>query len=697
MRTLIKSAIAALALALAGSASAQTVSGWPAAHKGVMLQGFYWDSYTDTNWANLTKQADELSQYFNLIWVPNSGLSAGGRNMGYMPIYYFQNHNSAFGIESALRTMIKTYKAKGVGIIEDVVLNHRVGVRGFVDFATETWNGNTYTMDENSITGDDDEGYGRGAADTGEGFVGARDLDHTNANVQYVLKDYCKFLLDDMGYAGFRLDMVKGYAPRYTKMYNEYAKPQYSVGEYFDYSYDAVAAWIDGTGKTSAAFDFPAKDAINKAFGSGDLSQLVWMAPGNVPQPAGLIHYGYQQLAVTFIDNHDTGRSDSGNTFSGNVVAANAYILACPGTPCIFLPHWQQYKDQIAPIIKARNDMGVTNTSRVNVLKTNSWCYMAEIIGTEGRMAVRIGNTSDTPAGYTNLVASGDGYSVWTSTGGGEDPEPQPIPGDDDFTVYFDNAAAGWQTPHIHYWGGAESTWPGVAMSQYDGTIWSYTVPAATTGLLFNAGDGDATKTADFAAVADHVYTTAGDQGPLSDYQGGGTPTVEAPDQLFLVGNLDGYNWDTANAMPMARDGNAFTANSTALVAVDGNENAYFSFITATGASWDVVNASDRYGAATADAQLTPDVEAPMLKYPVNVSASSAKSWAVAPGVYNIRADFATMTVTVSEAAGVSDITADDDAPATYYNLQGVPVANPVPGTLYIRLRGTRADKVLQR
>ena len=27
--------------------------GWPAEYKGVMLQGFYWDSFADTNWANL--------------------------------------------------------------------------------------------------------------------------------------------------------------------------------------------------------------------------------------------------------------------------------------------------------------------------------------------------------------------------------------------------------------------------------------------------------------------------------------------------------------------------------------------------------------------------------------------------------------------------------------------------------------------
>ena len=48
-------------------------AGWPAQYGGVMLQGFYWDSWNETSWAKLTEQADELSRSFELIWVPNSG------------------------------------------------------------------------------------------------------------------------------------------------------------------------------------------------------------------------------------------------------------------------------------------------------------------------------------------------------------------------------------------------------------------------------------------------------------------------------------------------------------------------------------------------------------------------------------------------------------------------------------------------
>lgn len=41
--------------------------GWPSGYSGVMLQGFYWDSYTDTRWTNLESQADELAEFFKLV------------------------------------------------------------------------------------------------------------------------------------------------------------------------------------------------------------------------------------------------------------------------------------------------------------------------------------------------------------------------------------------------------------------------------------------------------------------------------------------------------------------------------------------------------------------------------------------------------------------------------------------------------
>lgn len=412
---------------LLASASQVFPVGWPSNYQGVMLQGFYWDSYADSKWTKLESQADELSKYFKLIWIPNSGKCGSGNNMGYMPQYWFTNHNSSFGTEAQLISMINTYKAKGVGFIADCVINHRNGVTNWHDFPTEQWNNQTWKIGLEGICCNDEMAYANGqpkptgAYDTGENFDGCRDLDHTNANVQNNCKNYVKCLKEKYGYVGMRYDMVKGYSGYYNGIYNDYANVDYSVGEYWDGSYDAVKAWIDATGKKSAAFDFPCKYCINEAFHSNDMTKLVWKANGTTDQPAGMIHFGYQQYAVTFIDNHDTYRD--GSKFNGNVVAANAFILFSPGTPCVFLPHYQAHKAEIQKLIEIRNACGIHNQSAVTVLKTNRDCYMAEITGTKGKAVVKVGPSMDSPSGYSNsdIKASGNGYCVWTkvSTNGG--------------------------------------------------------------------------------------------------------------------------------------------------------------------------------------------------------------------------------------------------------------------------------------
>ncbi len=394
---------------------------WPENYGGVMLQGFYWDSYNDTKWTKLTEQADELSSYFDLIWIPNSAYSGPGRQMGYMPRYWFTNHNSSFGTEAELLAMIEAYRERGTGMIADVVVNHRVGISNWTDFPKEEWNGRTWHIGVDGICYNDEvaqqsgQAKPTGMADTGEGYNAARDLDHTNANVQENVMNYQLCLLQKYGYVGFRLDMVKGYAPRFTRMYNEYSKAAYSVGEYWDGSYDKVKAWIEGTGRQSAAFDFPGKYKINDAFSLSDMRKLIAKPDGSTAQPAGLIQDKYRQYAVTFVDNHDTYRED-GSKFTGDIAAANAYILCSPGTPCVFLTHWKYFKTQIKALINVRKVVGIHNMSAVKVLKYSTDCYMAEVTGANGKLVVRIGSATDEPEGYSedDVRASGTLYKVWS-------------------------------------------------------------------------------------------------------------------------------------------------------------------------------------------------------------------------------------------------------------------------------------------
>ena len=74
----------------------------------------------------------------------------------------------------------------------------------------------------------------------------------------------------------------------------------------------------------------------------------------------------FKRYAVTFIENHDTQYRDENNQndpLRADTLAANAYLLTMPGTPCVFLPHWKAYKQEIKNMIEIRKTVGVTNTS----------------------------------------------------------------------------------------------------------------------------------------------------------------------------------------------------------------------------------------------------------------------------------------------------------------------------------------------
>lgn len=376
--------------------------GWPKDYNGVMLQGFFWDSFADTQWTRLEKQADDLSKVFDLVWIPQSG-NCGGMSMGYDDLYWFENYNSSFGTEEDLRSMIKTFKEKGIGTIADVVINHRKELKNWVEFPEETYKDVTYRMTSEDVCSDD-EAAGKGYQlsknkDTGEKWDGMRDLDHKSENVQTIVKAYLNFLLNDLGYTGFRYDMVKGYSASYTKMYNEDSKPQFSVGECWDSS-NTIKNWIDGTGKTSAAFDFQFRYTVRNAINRGDWTYLDKQNDGNWPLVSKNYQDGsYRQYAVTFVENHDTEKRANAaqDPIKKDTLAANAYLLAMPGTPCVFLTHWKAYRQEIANMITVRKAVGITNTSATTNVASNKDYYAVETTGTKGKLLAVVGTKA---AGY---------------------------------------------------------------------------------------------------------------------------------------------------------------------------------------------------------------------------------------------------------------------------------------------------------
>ena len=379
--------------------------GWPSQYGGVMLQGFYWDSYDDSQWTELTAQTDQLKGTFDLVWLPQSGY-CGGQSMGYDDLYWFPGHyNSSFGTEEQLRTLIKTFKDNGIKTIADVVINHRRSLSTWTDFPAETYKGVTYQMTYNDICADDEaarNGHKVGPnKDTGEGWDGMRDLDHKSENVQKSVKAYLDMLLNDMGYAGFRYDMVKGYAASFTGQYNTSANPEFSVGECWDGT-STICNWIDGTKVNdviqSAAFDFQFRYTVRNAMNNANYARLSQQNDGNWPLVSSSYEQGkYRRYAVTFVENHDTERRSNAaqDPLKKDTLAANAYMLAMPGTPCVFLKHWQAYPSQIKAMVAARRVAGINNESSYTNFRSAAG-YYANIIKTnnENRLLVVVGNVA---------------------------------------------------------------------------------------------------------------------------------------------------------------------------------------------------------------------------------------------------------------------------------------------------------------
>lgn len=414
--------------------------GWASDYSGVMLQGFSWDSYNESQWKVLERQANELKGYIDLVWLPQSGKCMETTQvMGYMPYYYF-NQNSSFGSEAELRSLITKFKAAGIGAIADVVINHR-NTEGWYTFPAETYKGVTYQMQSTDICKNDDGGTTATQAatdgvslsqnnDEGTDFGGCRDIDHKSENVQKVIKAYLKYLKDDLGYTGFRYDMVKGFDGSHVADYNDATGVEYSVGEYWDGN-DKIESWINRTNKKSAAFDFQfrynVRDAVNGAANGKVTTYSDW---SKLNSNDNLMHdANYRRYAVTFVENHDTQKrseSEQNDPLRKDTIAANAYMLAMPGTPCIFQPHWNAYKSEIKEMIAARKYAGITNMSNYANKQSKKTLCVNEVTGTKHKLLVAVGNDAAGYAGetgYTKILSgyhyayflSNDAETSWTS------------------------------------------------------------------------------------------------------------------------------------------------------------------------------------------------------------------------------------------------------------------------------------------
>lgn len=130
-------------------------------------------------------------------------------------------------------------------------------------------------------------------------------------------------------------------------------------------------------------------------------------------------------------------------------------------------------------------------------------------------------NTGATAVGY-------DVYPVYEAAAKASAPEQNKAAGM--MTVYFDNSQKNWNPPYICYWGG--DSWAGwddgKAMTHVAGSIYEYSIPANTTGMLFRNGaksdqtndikDGNVIANQCYKATDNHGFDKVGEFAKVTIY-----------------------------------------------------------------------------------------------------------------------------------------------------------------------------------
>ncbi|EPR42480.1 alpha amylase catalytic region [Desulfovibrio sp. X2] len=327
---------------------------------GVMMQAFYWDCPQAENrvggWWNYlhSKTADLARAGVTALWLPpaHKAGNVSGLSMGYDPYDYYDlgefdqkgGIKTLFGSRRELEDLIGEIHAQGLQAYADMVLNHNNGADttevNDLDHV-ERWTlfrpmSGRFPRDRTSFHPNIYERWDN------ETFGDMPDLCHRNPDIYRGMLDLARWLVEEIGFDGFRYDFVKGYGTWLIKSIQEYryerggrAVSPYAVAENWD-SERAIADWLqDANGWSDnpvGAFDFPLRwelKALCDSYGY-DLRSLC--------RP-DLLFRACPATAVTFVDNHDFRGGDTPE-IANDKLLAYAFILTHEGYPCVY---WKDY------------------------------------------------------------------------------------------------------------------------------------------------------------------------------------------------------------------------------------------------------------------------------------------------------------------------------------------------------------------
>ena len=326
---------------------------------GVMLQTFYWDCPRQEGrefkwWNAIREQVPALAEVgFSALWLPpvHKAANLSGPSMGYDPYDYYDLGEfdqkgtvpTWFGAKDELMALIAAAHQNKMNVIADIIINHNSGadaqevnpIMGQSRWTRFTPKSGKFPRNWECFHPSLYESWDEGT------FGDMPDLSHRNPYVYAEILKLTRWLIEEVGFDGFRYDFVKGYGANTITAIQEYrymrdGKPfqPYGVAEFWDNA-RAIENWVVLANFSNSnpvdAFDFPLREmlkALCDQYGFSLHNLATWET----------VLQKQPQTTVTFVENHDL--RDEGRPITNDKLLAYSYILTHEGYPCVF---WHDY------------------------------------------------------------------------------------------------------------------------------------------------------------------------------------------------------------------------------------------------------------------------------------------------------------------------------------------------------------------
>lgn len=365
-----------------------------------LFQFFHWYYSPEGNlWQHAGEQATHLSSLgITHVWLPPAYKSAYGTEEPGYAVYDLYDLGqfdqkgtirTRYGTRREYQECINTFHKNGVQILADIVLNHKQG-------ADETEKVPVQKVDHNNrnqYLGEEEIMYvwtkftfpGRkgkyskfvwdwhsfsGISENPEDiylllnehthgkwedvpsdelgnydYLMGADIEFRNKAVRKELKKWGKWYMKSMGIDGFRLDAVKHISFQFFNEWLDYLRKTFKkdflcIGEYWSQDLESLLRYLDTTEGRIKLFDVPLHFNFHHASNSDNQYDMSKILDNTLMQQS-------PELAITFVDNHDTQPLQSLQSPVEQWFKPLAYALILlreQGTPCVFYPSMYEAK-----------------------------------------------------------------------------------------------------------------------------------------------------------------------------------------------------------------------------------------------------------------------------------------------------------------------------------------------------------------